>query len=316
MVQLKRIIVHGRLNANLKSHLAGQSGREFIFATDDTLTQALLDTADAFVGFRLVPGFSYEHLKWIHCLGAGVDNVVQWLDPSTQTIVTRTTGPFGQKIAEYSLSYILRDVQCHDVFASEQRRQRWNPVAPGILAKQRILVFGTGDIGKRVAEVLAFFGATIVGVSRSGGQDARFSQVFSIQEIMGPIGADILAGVGYIINTLPLTKETEKIFDDALFCRCEGAMFINVGRGGSVDMDALVRALNASCIRHAVLDVFDEEPLSQTSPIWRHENILVTPHISAVTTAEEAAACLVETARLLESGAHPVSNRVDLRKGY
>lgn len=254
-VQITQILVHGRLNRELEQILCEQRDRAFVYVTDHTLTQKLLDSSDAFVGFRLVPGFEYHRLKWIHCLGAGVDGVTKYLPLDADTLLTRTTGPFGSKIAEYCLSHILRDLQCHKAFEQQQRGQSWQPVVPGNLAGQRVVVFGTGVIGKRVAEVLSFLGAIVVGVSRQGKQDARFSRVLRIDELHNHDFTP-LSSVDWVINTMPLTQETRHLFSDSFFDACKGAAFMNVGRGESVDDKALLRALDAGKIRCAILDVF------------------------------------------------------------
>ncbi|GMA61715.1 D-2-hydroxyacid dehydrogenase [Alicyclobacillus fastidiosus] len=315
-MHIKQIVVAGRLNDELEQILSTQREKTFTYVTDDTLTQELLDSSDAFVGFRLVPGLDYHRLKWIHCLGAGVDGVIKYLPGDADTLLTRTTGPFGEKIAEYCLSYMLRDLQHHNAFQRRQESRTWQALVPGNLAGQRVVVLGTGAIGSRVAQVLSFLGASVAGISRRGEQDVHFTRVWRMDEVYKRAIHSPLSCVDWIVNTLPLTPATRHVFDDQFFAACKGAAFINVGRGESVDNEALLRALDAGRIRCAILDVFDQEPLPADSPLWQRRDILITPHISAVTTAQEAADCLLSTLAELERGSAQLSNRVDFGAGY
>lgn len=315
-MRINHVIIYGRLNDELEQILSTQCDKTFTYVTDDTLTQELLDCSDAFVGFRLVPGFEYHRLKWIHCLGAGVDGVIKYLPGDADTLLTRTVGPFGEKIAEYCLSYMLRDLQWHTAFERQQARRAWQTLVPRNLAGQRVVVFGTGAIGRRVAQVLSFLGASVVGVSRRGEQNVHFTRVWSIDDVLNRSTASPISCVDWIINTMPLTSATRNLFEDKFFAACQGAALINVGRGESVDNEALLRALDAGRIRCAILDVFEEEPLPTDSPLWRRQDIFITPHISAVTTAREAADCLLSTLAEIERGSARPSNQVDFQAGY
>ena len=121
--------------------------------------------------------------------------------------------------------------------------------------------------------------------------------------------------MNYIINTLPLTEKTEKVFNERIFSHLSNAGFINVGRGASVDEEDLLQALTVNHVSFAVLDVFAQEPLPENNPFWSHPRILITPHISAVTTPNEGAACFLETLKNIEEN-KPLKNIVDIKKGY
>jgi phosphoglycerate dehydrogenase-like enzyme len=125
----------------------------------------------------------------------------------------------------------------------------------------------------------------------------------------------LAAQADWIISTLPLTNETSKLFDRAFFSNLNGAAFINVGRGLTVDEQALIEALNSRKIRYAVLDVLDTEPLPETSELWERDDIVITPHISAVTELTEAIACFLDTLKRIENN-EVLPNRVDFMKGY
>jgi len=112
-----------------------------------------------------------------------------------------------------------------------------------------------------------------------------------------------------------LTEKTELLFNKDFFCHVKGAGFINVGRGASVDERALLAALEEYKVRYAVLDVFTEEPLPEEHPFWKHPNVKITPHISAVTTPEEGVECFLETLKNIEEN-NPLRNKVDIQRQY
>lgn len=225
-------------------------------------------------------------------------------------LLTRTICSFGQRIAEYCLSYILKDLQFHDQFQHLKKQHSWQPLTPGLLNEVKIMIYGTGEIGQKAAEIFSRFGVEVYGVSLSGREKEFFKEVYRVDTHFSR-----LSGIIYVINTLPLTEKTEGLFDENIFSQLTNAGFINVGRGASVNEMALLKALELNQIKFAVLDVFAEEPLSEDHPFWNHPNVFITPHISAVTTPEEGVECFIETLRNIEEN-KPVDNKVDVKKGY
>lgn len=283
---------------------------KFRFLREEDLTENDLEWADAFVGFNLKNDYNYSKVQWFHSLGAGVDRLLfkkQW---DENVLLTRTICSFGERIAEYCLSYILKDIQYHDQFYQFQEQKSWQPLTPGLVKDQKIVIYGTGEIGHKTAKILSFFGAQVYGVSLSGAQKKYFKEVISIDHHLSR-----LCDVNYVINTLPLTEKTERIFNHEFFSQLSNSYFINVGRGASVDEQALLKGLDEKNVRFAVLDVFPIEPLPEQNELWSHRNVLITPHISAVTTPEEGVQCFLETLKNIE-GNKPIHNKVDISKGF
>jgi len=208
------------------------------------------------------------------------------------------------------LSYILKDIQFHDLFHQHKLEKRWEPMTPGLLCEQKVMIFGTGEIGQTVARILTFLGADVYGVSLSGKEKEFFTEVKSMESYEAR-----LYEMDYIINTLPLTENTTGLFDSAFFNGVSNVGFLNVGRGASLDEEALLQALHNKQVRFAVLDVFHNEPLPEENQLWQHPKVWITPHISAVTTPSEGVDCFVDTLMKLEEN-QPLANKVDILKGY
>jgi glyoxylate/hydroxypyruvate reductase len=284
--------------------------KTFRFIPEDELTQNDLSWADALVSFNLKADYDYSHIKWVHSLGAGVDRFLYKKDWNEAVLLTRTICSFGQRIAEYCLSYILKDLQFHDIFQEQQGQKNWKQQTPRLVGDQKVLVYGTGEIGQMIAKVFSGFGVEVYGVSLSGQEKAYFKEVMKLDSHLSR-----LSEMNYIINTLPLTEKTEKLFNDTIFSHVAKAGFINVGRGASVDEEDLLQALSVNHVSFAVLDVFAQEPLPENNLLWSHPRVFITPHISAVTTPNEGAVCFLETLKNIEEN-KPLKNIVDIKKGY
>ncbi len=284
--------------------------KNFRFIPEEELTQEDLGWADALVGFNLKADYNYSNVKWVHSLGAGVDRFLYKKKWNEDVLLTRTVCSFGQRIAEYCLSYILRDIQLHVPFEKSMNIRKWQPATPKLLSEQKVMVYGTGEIGQMIARILTRFDTEVYGVSLSGKPKDGFKKILKVDSHVS-----YLEDIDYIINTLPLTEQTENLFDKKIFKHLTNAGFINVGRGASLNEQALLHALDANQVRFAVLDVFSEEPLQEDHPFWSHPKVHITPHISAVTTPEEGVACFIETLKNLEANTI-LHNRVDTKKGY
>jgi glyoxylate/hydroxypyruvate reductase len=284
--------------------------KTFRFMPEEELSQEDLSWADALVSFNLKAEYDYSSVKWVHSLGAGVDRFLHKKDWNQEILLTRTICSFGQRIAEYCLSYILKDLQLHDRFKEQQQQKNWVQSTPKLITEQKVLVYGTGEIGQTIAKVFSGLGVDVYGVSLSGKEKAGFKEVMTVNSHFS-----VLKEMNYVINTLPLTERTEKLFDGAIFKQLSNAGFINVGRGASIDEEALLLALNDNTVSFAVLDVFDQEPLPKNNPLWDHPRVQITPHISAVTTPSEGAACFLETLKNIDEN-RPLKNIVDTKKGY
>ncbi|WP_045519629.1 D-2-hydroxyacid dehydrogenase [Neobacillus niacini] len=310
-MNISNILLVSPMYKDLKALIEKEAPHKtFRFVPEEELTQEDLSWADALVSFNLKADYDYSTVKWVHSLGAGVDRFLHKKEWNKEVLLTRTICSFGQRIAEYCLSYILKDLQLHDRFQEQQKHKNWQQCTPKLIGEQKVLVYGTGEIGQMIAKVFSGLGADVSGVSLSGTEKEYFHEVMKHESHFSRLNE-----MNYIINTLPLTEQTEKLFDSVIFNQLSNAGFINVGRGASVDEEALLQALTEKRVGFAVLDVFEQEPLPENNPLWSHPRVQITPHISAVTTPNEGAACFLETLKNIDEN-KPLTNKVDTKKGY
>lgn len=310
-MKVQNILITGNLYKEMKELIDPvQLRQSFRFMNEEDVAVKDLQWADAYVAFKPVPDFEFFNIKWVHSTGAGVDGFLFGREWKEDVLLTRTVCSFGQRISQYCLSYVLKDLQRHDYFLQKQSTRDWQPMTPELVSKQNVLIYGTGEIGQEVAKQFASFGLNVYGVSLSGEPTACFRGVYPIFS-----EGEVLNKADIVINTLPLTEKTNRLFGKEFFSELNEAVFINVGRGKSVVEAGLLEAVENKKVRLAVLDVFEEEPLPVDSPLWEKENIIITPHISAVTTAKEAAACFLETLDKIEKN-EPLENKADPENGY
>ncbi|SEM16255.1 Phosphoglycerate dehydrogenase [Mesobacillus persicus] len=310
-MEINKIIVASPMYKEIQEILNRKGVKKnFRFYSDEEVTQEDLNWADAFVSFSMKDQFDYHNLKWVHSLGAGVDRFLFGKEWPTGVLLTRTVCSFGQRIGEYCLSYLLKDLQLHDRFQTLKEQKQWKPKTPLLLSEQKVMIYGTGEIGQTTAKILSQFGVKVYGVSLSGENKEHFNEVMNLENHY-----EKLSEMDFLINTLPLTAQTVNLFNEEILNKLTGVGLINVGRGATVNEKALLAALHTKHVRFAVLDVFIQEPLSDENDLWSHPNVFITPHISAVTTPSEGVECFIETLIKVE-GNRPLSNIVDVKRGY
>jgi phosphoglycerate dehydrogenase-like enzyme len=310
-MKITNILVAGPYKEEFQKQLPPTIHKNYRFVPVEDITEEDLSWADAYVGFKPSPLFHFKNIKWVHTFNAGVNNYLElngWEE--NHVLLTRTVCSFGQRISEYCLSYVLRDLQHQDYFEKKQREKKWAQKTPKMLKEQTVVVFGTGEIGQEVAKTFTQFGSTVYGVSQTGKQKDYFQNVTTNE-----LAHTILPKADWAISTLPLTSETKSLFDSRMFSSFNGASFINVGRGATVDDHALIEALDSGVVHRAILDVLSTEPLPESSDLWGRADVTITPHISAVTQLDEAVTCFIDTLEKIEKN-QELTNMVDFTKGY
>jgi len=281
-------------------------GRPYTEITADDLTWA-----DTYMGFRRPPLPTMGNVRWVHCTGAGVDS---WLYPTElprDILLTRTSESFGVYIAEWALARAFAVRQHIIELADAQRRHEWSPREVEYLRGSRAIVVGTGDVGSHIARLFSGVGATVHGVSRTGRGDASlFEGTSRVSELSRLVGE-----ADWLILTLPLTSETRGLIGRDVLSQCRGTVLMNAGRGAVVDENAIPEALAQGWLSAAVLDVFETEPLPKESPLWDDRRVMISPHISGLTTPNGAVDGFIECLDAIEQGRRP-TRVVDRDRGY
>ncbi|WP_254762292.1 D-2-hydroxyacid dehydrogenase [Natrinema marinum] len=225
---------------------------------------------------------AFLELDWIHSIQAGVDRFPFDALEANDVVLTNSTGIHGRTVGETVAGYLLMFARrLHDHVANQQER-RWDRpdwdeafTLPGSTA----CVVGTGTLGRGVAETLGALGLRVTGIRRSGDPVPGFDEIYATDRLLEAIG-----DAEFVIVTVPLTDETRHLFDaDAFDAMRDDAYFVNVARGPVVDEAALIDALEADALAGAALDVFEEEPLPEDSPLWEMDEVIVSPHCAAYT---------------------------------
>ena len=216
-------------------------------------------------------------LKFIHIIGAGVEHLcpMDWV-PEGVTVVNNR-GVHAEKGGEFGLMSVLILNNRITSVIENQKLTRWESLYSNPLAGKTLVVIGVGNIGTAVGKKCARLKMNVIGVSRHGRQIAEF------REVVTPDHLDqVLPLADFVLMATPLTPETRNLFDrEKQSMTKSGAGIINIGRAGTMDYEALIDNLSCSHFSGAIIDVFDNEPLPPTSPLWKTPNLLVTPHISA-----------------------------------
>jgi len=216
-------------------------------------------------------------LKWIHCIGAGVEHLcpMDWV-PRGVTI-TNNKGAHADKAGEYALMAVLMLHNKMPAILTNQRNAVWNSLFSTPIAGKTVGLIGVGSIGGGAAVQLSKMPVQLIGVSRHGKPHPEVHEMFAFDEL-----DRVLPRMDYLFVSLPSTPETRGLFDSRRLQSLKpGAGIVNVGRGATFDYDALANLLASGHLSGAVVDVFDEEPLPADSPLWSAPNFVVTPHVSA-----------------------------------
>jgi D-2-hydroxyacid dehydrogenase (NADP+) len=299
--------VHDDLAAYIRERRSDLEIRSKVFTDVDAQDMAW---AEVFVGFRRPPVRDFGSVRWVHCIGAGVDAFLFRKPIPDDVLLTRSSEPFGPQIAEYCVSRALASTQHLFDLEVAQREHRWAPRHITTLGASRVLVVGTGEVGTAVANAFHALGCPVSGISLSGRAKPPFEAVHDRSALV-----EKAQRASWLVLALPLTEATFHIVDRAVLENCRDQYLINVGRGSLVDESVLPEALDCGWLRGAALDVFEEEPLVPESPLWDRPNVVLSPHIAGLTTTKGAGDGFLECLADLEAGRAPAF-AVDRAKGY
>ncbi len=228
--------------------------------------------------FLTHPIEQFTNLKYIQLTSAGFDRVPMDYVKLHNIAIYNARGVYSIPMAEFAVSGVLALYKQQRFFFEKQKAGLWEKHRGLLeLCGKTVLIVGCGNVGCECAKRFAAFGTRVLGADIVTDKKEYFEKIYAMDELYAA-----LAQADVVVLTLPLTKETTHLFSEKAFdAMQEGALLVNIARGGVVDTNALVRALKEK-LGGAVLDVFEEEPLGQDSPLWTMENVILTPHNSFV----------------------------------
>ena len=252
-------------------------------------------------------------LRWIQSISAGVEDLITPALAANGVTLTNAAGVYDAGLAESVLGFLLA-FSTRILEDARLELGAWPQDGMRLLRRTTALVVGAGSIGSEVGRVLKAAGLRVRGVARTARPaDDVFESIAGPDALQGE-----LAAADHVVDVLPITPGTRRMFDAAAFAAMKPtAVFVNIGRGGTVDESALFQALRDGVIAGAALDVFEEEPLPAESPLWRMPNVLVSPHRAGDHEGWESdvVALFVDNLRRFVSG-EPLRNVVDIELGY
>jgi len=259
-------------------------------------------------------------LRWVQVLTAGVERCVSIPGMVERDIrLTNMQRVAGPVMAEHVFALLLGLTRNVGTWIDAQRVGEWRRTEAerGRMVSLRgktLLVAGLGGIGTEVARLGHAFEMEVIATRASAREGPEYVSYVGLPHELNTLAKR----ANVVVNTVPLTPQTQRIFDAGFFAALPpGAIFINVGRGGSVDTAALMAALESGRLAGAGLDVTDPEPLPGDHPLWRRNDVIITPHVSAGSDAGREDRWLIarENLRRYVEGA-PLLSVVDVKRGY
>lgn len=248
------------------------------FGTRDEALRHIKD-ADIFMGFGPQVGKEFfrdtRRLKWVHSLGTGTDGITDSPHLGKDVIVTATRGIHGVPMSE--MAFLMMLAFNRDLRRIERQRaeQKWERYPGTLLDGKTVGILGLGAIAEDMAPRFKAFGMRVIGISRTNRAIAGFDRIYSRAEIV-----EAAKELDYFVLLVPLEDDTRNIVNEkVLFAMKPSAFLINLARGGVLDEDALLRALQRNRIAGAALDALAKEPLPAGHPLWSLPNVYITPHI-------------------------------------
>lgn len=219
----------------------------------------------------------FTNLRLIQLTSAGLDRVPLDYIHAHGIELHNAAGVYSVPMAEFAIGGILQLYKQSRFFAANQAQHKWEKHRGLLeLSGKRACILGCGDVGREIAKRLKAFGCRITGVNRTVRVLPDFDDVLPLDKL-----AETAAACDILACCIALTPKTRGIVSEEIFdCLHDGAVFANVARGALADEAALTKWLQNG--GHAVLDVFEEEPLPETSPLWDMENVILTSHNSFV----------------------------------
>src|SRR5690606_29445956 len=258
-----------------------------------------------------------KNLKWIMVISAGLELMPIETIKERGILVTNVRGIHKIPMSEYTLSMMLHVTKKNKKIIGQQRNKNWDRLTHfpvGELYGKTIGILGVGAIGGEIARLAKAFNMKVIGLNRSGNQHEYVDEMVQFDGLNY-----ICENVDYLVSVLPSTDKTKYILKDHHFdLMKKETVFINIGRGDLVSEEVILRAIQSNKISHAVLDVFEREPLPADHPFWTLENVTVTPHISSRTKYYQPRSFEIfeHNLHIYKQGSSEFINIINVGRGY
>jgi phosphoglycerate dehydrogenase-like enzyme len=258
-----------------------------------------------------------SNLLWLQSDTVGLDHYMFPELANSKVLVSCVRGKHTSA-SEQALAFVLAIARFLPAMLRQQDAKVWKqPTNQDVktLIGSRMVVAGTGVIGSDIARKAAAFGVIVAGVNLDGSPADPFHEVVATDQL-----AKAVKGADWVVNALPFAPGTVGIISEEVIAQMDaGAVFINIGRGGTVDQAALISALQRGHLSAAGLDVFESEPLPADSPLWSMPNVIVTPHMAGVIPGrpghQAGVEFLIENMSRLDQGLE-IAGLIDKQLGF
>ena len=278
-----QVLLKPQCNAEIQNQFATKFGDQCEFTFQGKETEDAIAAAEVVIGEpEEAEILKAENLRWIQLTWAGADKYTKMKAFPTGVTLTNASGAFGKIISEYVIGNIIALYRELPNYWKNKQKHLWvqNRSSETIYGKN-ILILGTGDIGRNIAHRMKAFETHVTGIKRTAVPE-HLQQMKEFDEVYDLTALDQqLQKADIVIGCLPGTPETKGLLNyERLYSMKKDAILVNVGRGSLIPTEDLIRVLEEGHLKGAVLDVFETEPLPETSPLWNMENVLITPHIA------------------------------------
>ncbi len=277
---LKKIsAVSSRVKVEDASALLGEEQRKD-FSSKEKF-DALLSQTEVLFGFRLPHDLLKRapRLRWIQVMSAGVERFLTEEIMKSPVILTNVSGMHAVPISEWVIGIMLMFAKQMPHYFQLQQEKKWQRSSSMVLRSRTVGILGLGHIGHEVARLSKAFGMNVIATRRSVRTATKTRYVDQL--LPRAQQSELLGKSDFVVITLPFTPETKNLIGEKEMRMMKpGAYLINIGRGGIIDENMLVRALKEQWIKGAGLDVFTTEPLPADSELWHLPGVILTPHVS------------------------------------
>jgi phosphoglycerate dehydrogenase-like enzyme len=256
-----------------------------------------------------------KNLKWVMVMSAGLDKMPFQSIRDRNILVTNARGIHKIPMAEYTIGMMLQFSKQLKAFYDQEKDENWSRgLSTSELYGKTVLIIGVGAIGGQIAKLCQAFGMHVLGVNRSGKAGEFVDELTTINEF-----TKFLPQADFVVSVLPSTEETKGFLKREHFEQMKNSsVFINIGRGNVIKESELIQIMKDQLISHAILDVFEIEPLPKDHQFWKMDNITITPHISSINGnyLPRAIEIFEKNLHIYKNGQKNFINKIDISRGY